>query len=165
MPEPLNPLDLRDARSDDLEFLFHLYCDVRGAEVAAWGWSASQTEAFLRMQFDAQRRGYEAAYPQANDLIVLSGGEAIGRRLSARTSEGMHLVDIALLGAHRNRGLGTRLIRQLMDECEVGGAALHLHVLRGNPAMRLYQRMGFRESGADAMYLEMEWTPGETQPS
>jgi len=45
----------------------------------------------------------------------------------------MHLVDIALLGAHRNRGLGTRLIRQLMDECEVGGAALHLHVLRGNP--------------------------------
>jgi len=58
MPEPLNPLDLRMHEATILSFSFIVLRCAR-AEVAAWGWSASQTEAFLRMQFDAQRRGYE----------------------------------------------------------------------------------------------------------
>ena len=39
------------------------------------------------------------------------------------------------------------------------GAALRLQVLQGNPAMRLYRRMGFVETGADQMYAQMEWNP------
>ncbi len=159
MAEAMDPLDLRDAQAGDLPFLFDLYCDVRGPEVSAWGWPAAQRDAFLRMQFEARRRGYEAAFPDAAHHIVLSGGQAIGRRLAARTGQGMHLVDIALLASHRNRGIGARLIRELMDGCRASGSALHLQVLRGNPAHRLYQRMGFIETGADAMYIQMAWTP------
>ncbi len=159
MREAKDLLDLRDAQPGDLPFLLELYSDVRGPEVSAWGWPASQCDAFLRMQFEAQRRGYQAAYPKAIHHIVLSGGEAIGRRMAARTSQGMRLVDIALLASHRNRGIGSRLIQQLMDDCRASGSALHLQVLRGNPAQRLYQRLGFIETGADQMYIEMAWTP------
>lgn len=137
MTEAIDLLDLRDAQPGDLPFLFDLYCDVRGPEVSAWCWPEMQRDAFLRMQFEAQRRGYEAAYPDAIHHIVLGGGEAIGRRLAAPTSEGMRLVDIALLASHRNRGIGTRLIQQLMDDCRAFGSALRLQVLRGNPAKRL----------------------------
>jgi hypothetical protein len=38
---------------------------------------------------------------------------------------------------------------------------LRLQVLRGNPAIRLYQRLGFVQSGADPMYLQMEWVPAQ----
>src|SRR5271166_4142540 len=122
MPEALEQVDqqdalaLREACADDLPFLLSLYCDVRSPEVNAWGWPAAQREAFLRMQYDAQRRSYQAAYPQAAHHIVCSCGVPIGRRLVAAMPEGVRLVDIALLSAYRNRGIGTRLIQQLVDE-------------------------------------------------
>ena len=136
------PLALRDACAADQQFLFTLYCDVREPEVNAWGWPAGQRDAFLRMQFEAQRLVYLAAYPEATHHIVSMGDVPIGRRLVATTPEGMRLVDIALLASYRNRGIGTQLIRQLTDQCVAGGA-LSLQVLRGNPAQRLYERDGF----------------------
>lgn len=157
-PEQLEPIELRDACAEDLKFLFSLYCDVRGPEVDAWDWPSSQRDAFLRMQFEAQRQSYLAAYPGSTHHIVSSGGVPIGRRLVAATPDGMRLVDIALLASYRNRGIGTRLIQQLTDQSAAGGGALSLQVLRGNPALRLYQRMGFRETSADAMYITMQWT-------
>jgi ribosomal protein S18 acetylase RimI-like enzyme len=152
-------VELRKACSDDLPFLFSLHCDVRGPEVAAWGWPALQQEAFLRMQFEAQRRSYLAAYPESLHHIVCLEGIAIGRRLVAGDSEGMHLVDISLLGAYRGRGIGTQLILQLMRECQAKSSELRLQVLRGSPALRLYRRMGFREASSDPMYIQMAWAP------
>jgi len=140
-------MELRVALPEDLPFLFKLYRDVRGPEVSAWGLPAGQVEVFLHMQFDAQRRSYEASFPQAIHQIVISNGEPVGRRIFAHTADGIHLVDIALLASHRNHGLGT------------------LHVLRGNPALRLYQRLGFEETAADAMYIQMAWKPGSEAPS
>jgi ribosomal protein S18 acetylase RimI-like enzyme len=160
MPDECITLEMREARAEDLGFLFALYCDVRGPEVSAWGWPAVQRDTFLRMQFEAQRWSYQAAYPEASNQIVCSGGVAIGRRLVARTMEWVHLVDIALLAAYRNQGIGTRLIQELMDDCDAQNGALSLQVMRGNPALRLYQRMGFGEIGVDPMYIQMQWIPG-----
>jgi len=165
MPGDIVPLELREATAGDQDFLFRLYCDVRGPEVEAWGWPAIQRDAFLKMQFLAQSRSYATAYPDATHHIVYSGGAAAGRRLVARTGEGLHLIDIALLAAHRNHGLGAQLIQPLIDECRTRQCALHLQVLRGNPALRLYQRLGFRETGSDAMYIQMQWTPAAAHPA
>ena len=151
---------LRLAQNEDLPFLFSLYCDVRGPEVSAWGWPVGQRDAFLRMQFEGQRRSYRTAYPELADLIVCSDSLLIGRRLVAASPEGVHLVDIALLAPYRNRGIGACLIRQLVDDCEAKGAPLYLQVLRGNPAQRLYLRLGFRETKSDQMYIQMRWLPG-----
>ena len=159
MPDETERLELREAVADDQAFLFSLYCDVREPEVNAWGWPASQRDAFLQMQFMAQGRSYSAAYPDAIHHIVYSRGAPVGRRLVTRAAAWVRLVDIALLAAHRNRGLGTQLIQQLIDECSAQNSILHLQVLRGNPALRLYQRLGFCESGSDDMYIQMQWKP------
>jgi ribosomal protein S18 acetylase RimI-like enzyme len=37
---------------------------------------------------------------------------------------------------------------------------VRLHVERNNPALRLYQRLGFREVEDQGVYLALEWTPG-----
>ena len=150
MPEAVN---LRLARNEDLPFLFNLYCDVRGQEVSAWGWPAGQRDAFLRMQFEGQRRSYRTAYPESADQIVCSDDLLIGRRLVAASTEGVHLVDVALLAAYRNRGIGAWLIRQLMDDCEAKGAPLYLQVLRGNPAQRLYLRLGIKRNEHVRTYM------------
>ena len=154
-------IHLRDAQEADLPFLFSLYCNVREPEVSAWGWSRSQRESFLQMQFDAQRRSYQAAYPGASNAIVLSGETPIGRMLAAQTLQGTQLIDIALLAEYRNRGVGAELIRALMADCERSGSFLSLQVLNGSPARRLYRRLGFHETELEAeqMYVQMQWTP------
>jgi len=152
---------LRNATPGDTQFLFRLYCDTRLKEVAAWGWPPGQQEWFLRMQFDAQRRSYLAAFPDAVDQIVCLGDSAVGRVLVERNSALMHLIDIALLEEYRNRGVGTGLLRQLLQECETQGRALLLQVLQGNRAIRLYQRLGFVQTGVDPMYVQMEWIPSQ----
>jgi ribosomal protein S18 acetylase RimI-like enzyme len=152
-------ITLREATPEDMEFLARLYFDTRRQEVSAWGWPPEQQELFLRMQFDAQSRSYRAAFSDATDRIICLDGSAVGRMLVGQEPGAMHLVDIALLEEHRNCGIGTSLLRQLLQECEMQDRTLRLQVLQGNPAIRLYQRMGFVQSGADPMYVQMEWTP------
>src|SRR5271170_8511180 len=124
-------ITLREATPDDAPFLARLYRDTRRQEVAAWGWPPEQQDWFLRMQFDAQRRSYLAAFPDAVDHIICLGDSAVGRVLVERNSALMHLIDIALLEEYRNRGVGTGLLRQLLQECETQGRALLLQVLQG----------------------------------
>lgn len=156
-------ITLRDADSEDVSFLACLYGDTRRREVSAWGWPPEQQEWFLRMQFDVQRKSYRAQFPSAVDRIVLRDGMAIGRILTCQEDMALRLVDIALLEEHRGQGIGTYLMGELLKECEAESCALHLQVAQGNPAMRLYQRMGFLQTGGDLVYLQMEWRPFSRQ--
>lgn len=154
---------LRSATSEDTSFLARLYSDTRRHEVAAWGWPEEQQQFFLHMQFKAQRDTYRSVFPKAVDFIICLAEIAIGRLLIAHEAVESHLIDIALLEEYRNLGIGTELIRELLRECESEHRALHLHVLQGNPAIRLYERLGLVRYGADSMYIRMEWHPLKLQ--
>lgn len=152
-------ITLRKATPEDMDFLARLYFDTRRQEVAAWGWPLAQQEMFLRMQFNAKCRSYRAEFPDAVDRIVCVDGAAAGRMMVDQKSTEMHLIDIALLEEHRNHGVGTHLLCELFEQCRTRGDTLRLQALKGNPATRLYRRLGFLEAGADAMYVQMEWNP------
>jgi ribosomal protein S18 acetylase RimI-like enzyme len=152
-------LSLRAPSDDDEEFLFRLYASTRQEEVSAWGWSAAQQTAFLQMQFQAQRRGYAAEYPDAEPRIILADDEPVGRILVHRTEGDMRLVDIAILPEQRNRGVGTTFLRDLIAESESTGRPLKLQVAKGNRAARLYERLGFSRVSEDQVYLQMERNP------
>jgi ribosomal protein S18 acetylase RimI-like enzyme len=76
-----------------------------------------------------------------------------------RNEAGIRLRDIALLTEYRNAGVGSRLIRDLMKEATAAGKSIELHVVATSPAVRLYERLGFRQSGPGGAYLEMKWVP------
>jgi ribosomal protein S18 acetylase RimI-like enzyme len=152
-------ISLRPYRADDQEFLFKLYASTRMHEIAGFGWPAAQQEMFLRMQFDVQRRSYEAAYPEAEHQIIERDEQPIGRMIVFRKEDSMLLVDIALLTEHRGLGIGGQLIRELIQQCSRDRVPLHLQVLKANPALRLYERLGFTRTGEDQMYIQMERQP------
>jgi ribosomal protein S18 acetylase RimI-like enzyme len=52
-------------------------------------------------------------------------------------------MDIALLPGLRGRGIGSSLLAELIEESERSGSSITLHVEADNPAVRLYQRLGF----------------------
>ena len=157
---PASGISLRPYRAEDQELLFAVYAGTRQAEVSAFGWNAAQQEAFLRMQFNAQQRGYEAAYPQADHQIVCLDGRPIGRIMVQRASDHMHLVDIALLSDYQGRGIGSGLLGDLAAQSDHTHVPVRLQVHKTNPgARRLYERIGFIQTGENEIYFQMERPP------
>jgi ribosomal protein S18 acetylase RimI-like enzyme len=155
------PITSRPSRPEDNDFLFRLYASTRTAEIAGFGWNDLQKQAFLSVQFNAQQRWYETAYPDSEQRIVLMDDRPIGRTIVHRGADAAVLVDISLLPEDRGQGWGGRLLEELLQQCRRDGVPLRLQVLRTNPAQRLYERLGFQRTGEDQLYLQMEWRPGE----
>jgi ribosomal protein S18 acetylase RimI-like enzyme len=153
------PLRLRPVRREDEAFLLQVYASTRADEMALVPWGAEQKDAFVRMQFNAQRQSYAQQSPDAKYDVILRDEVPVGRLIVNRTGDAIGLMDIALLPEYRNAGLGTALIRDLMDEARAAHKPLRLHVEFFNPALRLYERLGFRKISESGIYYEMEWTP------
>jgi ribosomal protein S18 acetylase RimI-like enzyme len=152
-------ITLRPFAPENPEFLFQLYASTRQHEIAAFGWPPAQQEAFLRMQFNAQKRWYDMAYAGADHQLILVDEKPAGRILVFRDKDSNRLVDIALLSEYRSRGVGTQLLRDLIAKCESEHLPLRLQVTKVNPARHLYERLGFITIGEDGMYYEMERRP------
>lgn len=157
-------VSLRPATSDDDAFLARVYGGTRAAELAMVPWNDEEKAAFVQMQFAAQARYYREHYHDTTFDIILLGAEAVGRLYVARWPDELRIVDIALLPEYCNRGIGTTLLKTLQAEAAAAGKPLRIHVERFNPALRLYQRLGFRQIEDKGVYLFLEWKPG-TQAS
>jgi ribosomal protein S18 acetylase RimI-like enzyme len=149
-------LTLRPVRDLDLEFLFRLYASTREEELAVVPWTPEEKEAFLRQQFGAQHRYWKEHYGGASFDVVLVDGAPAGRLYVDRWAREHRIVDISLLPAHRGGGIGTRLLRRVIDEAEAAGKAVSIHVEMYNPARHLYERLGFEPRGEHGVYVLME---------
>jgi ribosomal protein S18 acetylase RimI-like enzyme len=142
---------------EDEPFLQAVYAGTRELELAQVPWPVEQKAAFCRMQFHAQHTDYQRNYPHAAYDVVERAGEPIGRLYVDRRPKSVHILDIALLPAHRGAGVGTKLLHQLQEEARAASLPLRIHVEKFNPALRLYQRLGFRTLEDHGVYLLMEW--------
>ena len=161
-------MTLRAATAADQEFLRGVFAASRETEVAALAADPGQLTTFIDMQFRIQQQSYQARFPAAENSIIVVDGQPIGRMLVDRSAEAIELIDIALMAAWRNRGIGTSLVRGLTVEAAGQSKPVLLEVLRTNPARRLYERLGFTGSSEDSMYIQMRWQPaavaGVTEP-
>lgn len=153
-------ISLRPETDDDLEFTARLYASTREEELRPVDWSDEQKTAFLRQQFDAQRIHYRQHYDAAEYSIILDDGVPVGRLYIHRQPDDVRLMDIALTPDHRGRGIGEMLVKRIMDAAAAEGKTVSIHVETFNPAMRLYERLGFRQIDTYGVYHLMEWRPG-----
>jgi ribosomal protein S18 acetylase RimI-like enzyme len=142
--------------SVDDAFSYQVYASTRTEEMKLVEWSPEKKEAFIRMQFDLRQRQYRAEYPDAVTEIILCDDVPAGLMTTSRTVDAILLVDIALLMHFRRAGIGNFVLHNLQKE----GKKITLHVLKQNPAIHLYSRLGFVSVSEDSMYLRMEWLPG-----
>ena len=156
-PDGAAAITLRPIVPGDRSFLLAVYASTRELELAAVEWDAAQKTAFVQMQFDAQHAYYQEHYAGAAFDIVLVNGQRAGRLYVAREEDEIRIVDIALLPEYCNRGVGTTLLRGLQSEAAAAGQPLRIHVERFNPALRLYERLGFTFIADRGVYLFMEW--------
>jgi ribosomal protein S18 acetylase RimI-like enzyme len=143
-------------RADDRTFLLALYATAREEELRLLDWSPAQREAFLRQQFDAQDHHYRTNYPGATLDVVLLDGQPVGRLYVARWASEMRIMDIALMPGYRDAGVGTGLLRAVIAEAEEARKKVSIHVEQFNPALRLYERLGFVPVAEHGVYLLLE---------
>lgn len=151
---------LRPVTVDDEEFLLAVYASAREGELAQAPWAEGQKEEFARFQYQLQRREYDARFPDAQYDVILVDGRPAGRIWVGRDEEQIRLLDIALLPGFQNRGVGTLLLRRLIDEAIRTGRRLrHMVFVLNRDAMRFYERMGFAVIEDLHAYQHMEWRP------
>jgi ribosomal protein S18 acetylase RimI-like enzyme len=152
---------LRPQSEADRPFLASLYASTRTQEMAMVPWSDEQKQTFLQWQFDAQTSHYDTHYEGADFLIVEREGAPIGRIYLDRRPDEIEIIDIALLPESRGAGLGSRLLRDVMQEAEAGGKSVMIYVENFNPARHLYDRLGFQHIDTNGVYHIMKWRAGD----
>lgn len=122
------------------------------------GIAREQAAFLIGRQFVGRSQTYAMNFPNAKDMTLkLSDGLSVGRCLYAYLADFVRMIDLAVLAAHQRQGLGTTTVRLLQSYAQAASLPLRLRVLKGNAAVRLYERLGFRCIGCDDLAFEMEW--------
>ena len=152
-------ISFRPIEAEDEAFLCRLYASTRQEELAAVDWSAAQKTEFLEVQFKAQHSYYQEYYPGAAFQIILRAGLPVGRLYLDHWPDELRLMDIALIPEQRGHGIGSKILRAILDEGRRLNLPVRIHVECFNPALRLYRRLGFQLIEDKGVYLFMEKQP------
>ncbi len=141
-------VELRPATRDDYGFAERLYLDTMRpllSALDAWD-EPAMLEHFRRVSRVEEAR------------IIILDGEAIGWMERREFADSLELSQFQIRDGFRGRGIGTRLLRDLLAEARARRKPVSLAVVRNNYlARRLYERLGFQVVGESDYKLFMRW--------
>lgn len=114
---------------------------------------ADLAETVLQQQFEARRAGWGHAADAVIVTVIELDAAVVGWVVVADRPDERRIVDVEVAPEVRGQGLGERVLRSLVGEA--AGSRIVLHVEHGNPARRLYERLGFREEARDEVRARM----------
>ena len=149
MPAP--PFILRPATPADYTWLWELKrLTMRPYVEQTWGgWDDDAQEKFFRRSFSSE----------TVQIVVVASRNA-GLLHVEREPDAIFLANIQIHPEFQNDGLGTAVIRALLDSAQALNLPVRLQVLKVNTAaQRLYARLGFVPSGETLTHQLMRWRP------
>jgi len=153
------PITLRDLLPEDESFLLEVYASTRAQEMALVPWDDEQRKSFLTMQFLAQHSHYQEQFPAASYSVILRDDSPVGRLYVLRENREIRILDITVLPEYRKGGIGTSLLRDILDEAEKSEKRVLIYVETFNPSLRLFERLGFKSIAEEGINFLLEWRP------
>lgn len=137
---------LRTATESDVPLLLELWRDSMSPKFSALGILPSEENSLHRvlMRFECAE-------------VILLKDNPVGLLKVDRDGKHWKLIQILLNPTVQRRGIGTRLITNLIAEAQSSGASLILSVLKQNSALALYLRLGFVVVGEEEHAFNMRW--------
>ena len=149
----LRAYGLRSATSDDRKFVEHVYFKTQRYIIEAlFGWRGDEIE----------RTNFASFYDVAKSSIIIAGGQDIGWMTVARHSDHIEAQHLYLDEAHQGGGIGSAILRDLIEEADTANLPLRVSTAKMNRARRFYERFGFLEIGTDEFKVYMERLSGLT---
>jgi ribosomal protein S18 acetylase RimI-like enzyme len=103
----------------------------------------------LNLNMDFQVATFRQRWDVGQVRIITLDGTDIGWLQSFAKDDALFVGQLFVDVAWRRRGIGTKVIKGLIKEAERAGRAVTLGVVKTNPALRLYERLGFRTTHED----------------
>lgn len=141
----------------DSAFLFHLFSQIKKAELHFDLYPEDISSQIFQMQFNAWEQMVHTNYPGCGDFLITCDSEKAGRLQVDRDSEEFRIINISLLPSFRNRGVGTKIIRDILAEARQKGKPVYLEVDKNNPAVKLYLRLGFKVCQENELKFSMKY--------
>ena len=92
----------------------------------------------------AHAAGFREQWIPSQVRIIQFGGQDVGWLQVIDRSEGLLLAQIFVESQYQNQGIGTHVMRRVIEQAAEKCLPLALAVVKNNRALRLYQRLGFR---------------------
>lgn len=142
--------DLRPATGDNVDALYDVHRAAMFEYVTAtWGWDEAD-----------QRQRFASYVGSAPLQAIVVADELAGILHVARSAEVIEIVNIELHPRVQGKGIGSRILATILAEGRASARPVELQVLKVNDsAHRLYQRLGFRETGETATHVQMRRDP------
>lgn len=152
-------LHCRPACAADQAFLREAFAQTRGQDLpsalAQQGADPALLASLLAMQFDAQRQHFARQHPGSMPWVIERHDQAVGQMWLHGGAEGLRLLDIAVLPAHRRQGVGAQCLQYLLRIADHHAWPVHLHVAMDNPVRHWYARLGFVLTDASGLHQAM----------
>jgi ribosomal protein S18 acetylase RimI-like enzyme len=139
---------LRPAVTQDFEYCKRLYFTGMTKIIEELGLDmAAHAASFLQNWEPAEVR------------IIAVGDSDVGWLQSSVRDDGLFLAQLFVDDPFQRQGIGTEVMNQLIGEASRLNQAVRLAVVKTNPALRLYVRLGFHITHEDDRKFYMERDP------
>jgi ribosomal protein S18 acetylase RimI-like enzyme len=147
---------LRPAERSDYSFALTLYVEGAKGHLTKIGrWDEDRFVALFREGYD-----------QGRTRIISVDGRVVGFIQVVDFADRLYLRQLHLIDGFRGRGIGSTLIGAELKRAAETGRPVTLDVMHGNPARRLYVKLGFESTGKDPDKEQMIWrAPGKSKPT
>ena len=155
-----DPITMRPVCIDsDTSFLHRLYTESR-EDLQCLDTNDSVIKQLINTQYHAQLFSYHTQFPQADYWLIEYESSPCGRLIISQSGTAWRVVDILILKAKQNQGIGTAIFKRLQQWV---GAKQHRIRLQMNPhnsaLQHFYQRLGFQVEASTALYQALLWSP------
>ncbi|MDB5259950.1 MAG: GCN5-related N-acetyltransferase [Candidatus Nomurabacteria bacterium] len=123
-------VNLRDATENDFNFVFELNkTNMRKYVEETRVWDDEKEKKEMKQHFTP-----------GLDKIITVDGKDVGVWRVVEKGKALDLAHIEILPEYQGKGIGTQLIKDLVSQ----GKQVILQVRKNNPALKLYQKLGFK---------------------
>lgn len=100
---------------------------------------------------------FAKSWTPENHEIVLDDGLQVGYCSIERLPDRIAIHELVLLPAFQGKGIGSKILREVLEEAKARSVPVRLQVLKENQAQHLYRTLGFKDSGFDDTHIQMEY--------
>lgn len=141
-------IELRPALNQDFEYCKRLYFAGMKTIIEE-----------LHLDMGAQAITFREQWVLTEVRIITANGSDVGWLHTTAKDGGLFVAQLFVDGPFQRQGIGTEVMRRLISGAARLNQAVRLAVVKINPAVRLYERLGFQTTHHDDRKFYMERDP------
>lgn len=141
----MEQITLRQSQNSDVETIANLRAIVLRHDLTRLG----------RFDEEKVRQRFRHAFDAIHTWIIEVDSSFVGCVAFKPTIDGYLLEHFYMDPHYQGRGIGSQVLKKLLEQDDVKGKRVTLNVLQGSSARRLYERFGFKVDSEDPIDIYM----------